>query len=332
MWGRAGQSGFLYDLDVCQGPADPEKERSHVGVSGDVVLKLTSTLPAGKKHEVFADNYFTSLLLLEHLRERGIYFLGTIRMNRVRDCQMTEEKDLKKQGRGSMDYRVNQNNVIIVRWCDSKAVNLVSSFVGITPQGQVKRWDRKTKTYVMVPRPAIVETYNRFMGGVDLLDMLSALYKYSFKTRRWYLYIWWHSVTLALINAWTLYRRDMKALELEKNTMPLRRFQASVGSCLISAGKGKVRIGRPLSSSPLSSPPHSSPPQTPTPPRKRPLGSVPPDVRRDGVDHFPTWEKRQRCKHCKETPHFSHVFCEKCNVHLCLNKDRNRFLAYHVAK
>lgn len=101
---------------------------------------------------------------------------------------MREEKDLKKQGRGSMDHRVNQNNMIIVRWCDNKAVNLVSSFVGITPQGQVKCWDWKTKTYAMVPRKAIVETYNRFMGGVDLMDMLVALYKYSFKTRRWYLY------------------------------------------------------------------------------------------------------------------------------------------------
>ncbi|XP_049460947.1 piggyBac transposable element-derived protein 3-like [Epinephelus fuscoguttatus] len=139
MWGRAGQSGFLYDFDVCQGAADPDKERSEVGVSGDVVLKSTSTLPAGKNHKVFADNYFTSLPLLEHLWQRGIYYLGTIRMNRVPNCSMKDEKDLRKQGRGSMDYRVNQNNVIVVRWCDNKPVNLVSSFVGITPQDHVKR-------------------------------------------------------------------------------------------------------------------------------------------------------------------------------------------------
>lgn len=28
----------------------------------------------------------------------------------------------------------------------------------------------------MIPRRAIAEAYNRFMGGVDLLDMQSALY------------------------------------------------------------------------------------------------------------------------------------------------------------
>lgn len=52
VWGHAGQSGFLYD--VCQGAKNPDREKSNVGVIGDVVPKLTSTLPAGKNH-----NYFT---------------------------------------------------------------------------------------------------------------------------------------------------------------------------------------------------------------------------------------------------------------------------------
>ncbi|KAJ4946271.1 hypothetical protein JOQ06_023939 [Pogonophryne albipinna] len=312
MWGRAGQSGYLYDFDVCQGPENPDKERSDVGVTGDVVLKMTSTLPAGRNHKVFADNYFTSVLLVDHLKERGIHYIGTVRMNRVKDCNMMDEKELKKQGRGSMDFRVNQENIIIVRWFDSKAVNLLSSYVGIEPTGSVKRWDRKTKTHIMVPRPAIVEAYNKFMGGVDLLDMLSALYK----SRRWYMYIWWHTVTVAVINAWNLYRRDQKKLEPRIKPMALRRFQASVGTSLTSAGKGKIKRGRPL----------SSPEPDSTPPRKRQHSSVPADVRKDGIDHSPTWETRQRCKHCTGN-HFTHVYCGKCNVHLCLNKDRNCLLS-----
>uniref|UniRef100_A0A3B4UI05 PiggyBac transposable element-derived protein domain-containing protein n=1 Tax=Seriola dumerili TaxID=41447 RepID=A0A3B4UI05_SERDU len=284
IWASAGQSGFLYDFDVCQGAENPDKEKSDVGVTGDVVLKMTSTLPTGKNHKVFADNYFTSVPLLEHLNGRGIHYIGTVRMNR---------------GRGSWDFRVNQDNNIIVRWCDNKAVNLLSSFIGIEPVGNVKRWDRKSKTHIMVPRPAIVEAYNKFMGGVDLLDMLSALYKFSFRSRRWYMYIWWHTVTVAVINAWNLFRRDQKKLEPQMKLMALRRFQASVGTSLTSAGKGRIKL--------------------------------PPDVRKDGTDHFPTWETRQRCKHCTGN-HFSHAYCWKCKVHLCLNKDRNCFFAYHRAK
>lgn len=48
MWGDSGQSGFLYDFDVCQGAENPDKEKSKVGVTEEVVLKMTSTLPAGK--------------------------------------------------------------------------------------------------------------------------------------------------------------------------------------------------------------------------------------------------------------------------------------------
>uniref|UniRef100_A0A087XB13 PiggyBac transposable element-derived protein domain-containing protein n=1 Tax=Poecilia formosa TaxID=48698 RepID=A0A087XB13_POEFO len=286
MWGRGGQSGYLYDFDVCQGGGNLGQEKSDVGATGDVVLKMTSTLPAGKNHKVFADNFFT------HLKQRGIYYIGTVRMNRVKNCQLMDEKELKKKGRGSLDFRVNQENDIIVRWYENKAVNLLSSFVGVEPLGSVKRWDRKAKTHIMVPRPTIVDTYNRFMGGIDLLDMLSALYKFSFRSQRWYIYIWWHTITVAVINAWIRYRRDLEKLHPRQKHLPLRRFQASVATL-------------------------SSPEATPTPPRRRKTTELPPDVRKDGLNHFPTWETRQRCKPCVK--------------HLCLNKDRNCFQAYHNA-
>uniref|UniRef100_A0A3Q1H8P7 PiggyBac transposable element-derived protein domain-containing protein n=1 Tax=Anabas testudineus TaxID=64144 RepID=A0A3Q1H8P7_ANATE len=180
MWGRAGQSGYLYDLMFAKGQSILTKR--------SLMLVLQE-----KNHKIFADNYFTSVPFVEHLEQRGIYYIGTVRMNRVKNCQLMDEKDLKKKGRGSLDFRVNQEDLIIVKWFDNKAVNLISSFVGIEPLGNVKRWDQKAKSHIMVPRPAIVDTYNRFMGGVDLLGMLTALYKYNFRSRRWYLYIWWHT-------------------------------------------------------------------------------------------------------------------------------------------
>ena len=53
------------------------------------------------------------------------------------------------------------SNIIAVKWYDNKAVNLISSFVGVNPVDTVKRYDRSKKTHVLVDRPNIVRTYNQ---------------------------------------------------------------------------------------------------------------------------------------------------------------------------
>lgn len=58
-------------------------------------------------------------------------------MNRVKTCNTMDEKNSKKKGRGSMEVRETQDN-IIVRMFKNKAVNLLSSFVGIKPVRNVK--------------------------------------------------------------------------------------------------------------------------------------------------------------------------------------------------
>uniref|UniRef100_A0A3B3WBV0 PiggyBac transposable element-derived protein domain-containing protein n=1 Tax=Poecilia mexicana TaxID=48701 RepID=A0A3B3WBV0_9TELE len=274
MWGRGGQSGYM-SLMCAKGDEILAKRNLMLVLQEMLITKFLLTISLRQFHW--------------NLKQRGIYYIGTVRMNRVKDCQLMDEKELKKKGRGSLDFRVNQENNIIVRWYDNKAVNLLSSFVGVEP---------------LCEAPAIVDTYNRFMGGIDLLDMLSALYKFSFRSQRWYIYIWWHTITVAVINACIRYRRDLEKLHPRQKHLPLRRFQASVATTFVLA--------------------------TPTPPRRRKTTELPPDVRKDGLNHFPTWETQQRCKPC--VGHFAHVFCEKCRVHLCLNKDINCFQAYHNAK
>ena len=49
--------------------------------------------------------------------------------------------------------------------------------------GQVRGWDKTKKEYIIVIRPAIVEKYNTFMGGVDLMNSLTALYKQNMKSK-----------------------------------------------------------------------------------------------------------------------------------------------------
>ena len=325
MWGRAGVSGFLYDFDLHTGAADKSLV-TELGVTGDLVMQLASTLPSGVNHKLFADNYFTSIPVVEELQARGIQYLGTVRGNRLKGCVMKDEKTLKSEGRGSSDHRVEElNNCVAVRWYDNRVVNLLSSYVGTEPVTVAKRWDRKKKVHVEVPMPAIVQVYNKFMGGIDLLDMMTSMYKYSLKSRRWYLYVFWHTVTIALVNGWLLHRRHHDQPDQDKSKLALRRFQATVAGCLISVGK-KARGRPPKRDDSASS-------SSPAPTRRlasSSRGAVSNVLRFDSIDHFPQYtEERQRCRLCRNAVHFSYIKCEKCKVHLCLNKARNCFAQYH---
>ena len=85
----------------------------------------------------------------------------------------------------------------------------MSSFAGTEPVQKIQRLDKANKTYIEVERPYIVGNYNQYMGGVDLLDSSTAKYKFHLKSHRWYLYIFWHTITLAVVNAWLLYKRNL---------------------------------------------------------------------------------------------------------------------------
>ena len=58
-----------------------------------------------------------------------------------------------------------------------------------------------------------------------------------------YIYIWTNTTTIALVNAWFLFHRNLKLIQSNAKNMPLKKFQAEVVSSLIQAEKRK--IGRP---------------------------------------------------------------------------------------
>ncbi|KAJ8353120.1 hypothetical protein SKAU_G00206870 [Synaphobranchus kaupii] len=313
IWARCSSSGLLCDFDVYQGGTG---KKTTLGMGGDVVVKLCETLPASKNYKVFADNLFSSVPLVHKLLEQQIYFVGTLRNNRLAGCQLEDEKDLAKRGRGSVDCRVEKDDsMAIVKWYDNKSVTLISSYCAIEPEDQARRWSKSDKVYVQVNRPHIVKEYNTFMGGIDLLDACVARYKYHMRSRRWYLYLFWQTIMLGLVNAWMVYRRDCGLLGVQ-NPLKQRKFQAEVATSLIFVN---AKRGRPL----LDASPPLAPP-------KRIRVGVPNDVRTDQFAHWPVrCEKRGRCKAC--TVNAINILCEKCGVRLCFTADRNCFKLYHLA-
>lgn len=314
MWGRCGASGILYQFDVYQGEPD---DISHLGAAGDVVMKMTSKLESGKGYKVNGNKFSTSMDLVEKLKERSIYYVGTISSQKLKGCTLLSEEELKKRGRGSFDQKVEaDSNIVVVRWFDCQTVDLVSSYAGIEPQSQVSCWDIKEKKKIMVNRPAIVQEYNKFMSGVNLQDSLTTLYKYPTKSKRWYMYIFFHSISIAVVNSWLCYKRNCNLLG--KKCMKLCDFQAEVST-------GLINFKRPVSHLPTQ---QSAMRHEKFNAVRQVVGVPTDDVKFDGVDHLPGYTTRGRCK-VSNCSGFCYTICIKCGVRLCLKKDRNCFWAFH---
>ena len=170
---------------------------------------------------------------------------------------------------------------------------------------------------ITLPMPAIVNKYNKNMGGIDLLDSYLAKYRFLMRSRRWYTYLFWNGIMVGIVNAWIQYRRDCQSFGLSKKEMlTRRRFQSMVATSLTQVCKAKSR-GRPSAGG-----------DELQPVRKRAKAAPCGDIRRDSYAHWPVFtEKRGRCKLCAEGQ--TSISCEKCDVRLCLNKDRNCFKVFH---
>uniref|UniRef100_A0A8C6TQ61 PiggyBac transposable element-derived protein domain-containing protein n=1 Tax=Neogobius melanostomus TaxID=47308 RepID=A0A8C6TQ61_9GOBI len=299
---RAGVSGFVYDFMVYTGKStfDGASLDKEFGLGGNVVLQLCRTIRNPSNCVVYFDNFFTSLRLITHLKESmGLRSLGTIRKNRLMGCTLEEDRDLLRRGRGSFDFRVdNDAKLAVVKWADNKTVTLVSSCASVSPVGQVRRYSKEEKKKICVPCPKIVSEYNTHMGGVDLADMMIALYRTPAKSHRWYLAIFWQMVDIAVNNAWLLHRRH--AAQLGQKHHCLKVFRLDVAKGLIYPEKQK-RVPRPVD-----------------------------DMIYDGIDHFPIVSVKGRCRMCQDGQ--TSIVCQKCKVRLCIvtgQNPRNCFHSFH---
>nr|CAH7739621.1 unnamed protein product [Callosobruchus chinensis] len=69
----------------------------------------------------------------------------------------------------------------------------------------------------MVPSPKSVVIYNKYMGGVDLLDSMLRYHRIKLISKKWYMQIFFHLIDLMVVNAWILWRRS----NIQANTLPL---------------------------------------------------------------------------------------------------------------
>ena len=202
-------------------------------------------------------------------------------------------------------------------------VCLVTYLYSVEPITNIQRFDRIANRHVQIDCPSIVRSYNQFMGGVDLLDSLLALYRIPVRSKKWYHRLIFHFIDLLLVQSWLLYRQDADANGVvRKNQLPLLQFKIEVADSLILENKKKVaKRGRP--SQGIEAEHAAKKTHGPT----APIPST--AVRADDTGYWSVFsEKRGRCRKqgCSGVPK---VRCVKCDVHLCFTPTSNCFVQFH---
>ena len=183
---RVSIDGFIHDILMYQG--DPTftshhtpltQEESVLPVSSQTVVALAKTIKNPQNSSIYANNYFTSMNLMEYLKkDLGCRYVRIARVNRIGNAPLKPKKEMEKKTvlRGEYEY-CSANNILALHWRDNDVVTVLSSDAGLEPVHTIKRYDRISKKKVVVNCPSVIKEYNKKMGGIDKSNRLTHFYK-----------------------------------------------------------------------------------------------------------------------------------------------------------
>lgn len=122
----------------------------------------------------------------------------------------------------------------VVKWHNNKVDTVASSYVSETPVGVIQRYNKDLKQRAAVPCPNIIKHYSTHMDGIDLADMLVALYRTGVKSHRRYLPIFSQILDLYVNDSWIINRRHTVINNLKH--MSLKKFRRHIIQELLHSG------------------------------------------------------------------------------------------------
>ena len=310
VWVLADTStGYVYNFDIYSGKS---MERQ-VPLGEHVVWSLTRELSM-KFHHIYFDNFFTFPFLVEKLLEDGIYCTGTLRSNR-RGVPAELIRNIK-MNRGDAKF-LAIDSMSIVKWMDRKPVLMMSNIADPRTMTNITRKLKNGKV-IQLLCPVMIQDYNLGKVGVYRVDQRIQYYAVDRKSKRNWIWIFFHFLNVALSNAFVLYQRNHP----NDNTRYLK-FLANSAEELIGRNTSvKKKSGRPVSNVDV---------------KKRNKGgrkiSVSQESRFPNVGaHLSIATSRKRCAFwsTKINEQRSTIECLTCKVALCVSQQRNCFYLFHT--
>ena len=243
-----------------------------------------------------------------------------------------KDSEMKKH-RGTFDQVVrNDEKVTIVKRYDNKPIFLASSQHGTETVENCKRWSKKDRAHIQVPRPHLVKQYNTNTGGVDMLDRVLCKYAMRGRTRKWTVRVMHHFVDFVIASCWIEYQTAAKENGWrKKHILPYFQFKLDVAENLIypdSALEGNV------DGSLESEEERDDDMNTISNQKRRPPKPLPAIAKRtknalnipEMMNTTQKTRSRYRALGCSK---LTFVRCADCKMFLCFTTDQNCFMNFH---
>jgi len=246
IWCRADSSnGYIDNFIVYKGKSDGPT----INIGHKVVMEVCKDI-LGKGHQVFFDNYFSSVHLAVDLLKHGTTSVATTRPDRVDfPREIINKEAVAGASRGFTTSTILDNKVHCFVWLDRKPVFFIDTIFDYTTPTTVPR-GLSDGTRINVSCPHGVMAYNESMGGVDLADQMRRFYTCSRKSsQRWYLRLFWFLLDVAIDNAFIL-----ESFRPDRTPAPRRRthkdFREELATELLSKFSSRKHSGRQVQDAP----------------------------------------------------------------------------------
>lgn len=165
-------------LEGVSGPQEVTRLQGELAESShtrSLVLEVTRPF-FGSKRILNTDNYYTSVLLLDALRVKGLYGRGTVKVTSKhfpRHVILQPETSVRGDHRQGVSV---QHGIIGASWCDGNIVTVISNADPSTTTNVQRLVGKEKKSFTA---PQCVKEYNSYMQGVDRMDQLRSRFSVS---------------------------------------------------------------------------------------------------------------------------------------------------------
>ena len=111
-------------------------------------------------------------------------------------------KQLQKQERGCFEYCCD-GTVYIANWHDNSIVTIASNWESHTPVHKVRRLVKGGVKEVT--QPHLLNSYNKGIGGVDLMNRLLEAYRPTIRGKQWYWPVLVNLLNTTVVAAWKIH-------------------------------------------------------------------------------------------------------------------------------